>query len=305
MKRTAYISPATLGCIDAYEMVITDISKALEVENTSIKSLFFGGMILSGIEKIVVTKNTMEKLPREMIDYASPIGKSSIEEIYTEVDDFLWANALVKKDSKKAYVIGHVSAYLSDVLSAADCNRPLLTTFAIPSKSEYSKYVKREAIDIIDFLVKSVTTIQTSSPFLKSEITKADLNKIKTILSSDLFRTYSDSLVTVENERLSKESLRSVDGKVLELVKTFDNLLGIRKVTSSFFGLIPDIVELQFGKISGKLSRVVIDPMNKIIEGQRVVQIHSFHPVWREIWEERLRIVSSLLPNDRRLGLTE
>ncbi len=55
MKRTATVSPYSLGALEAYRVVIKDISKALGDPAVDVAKLFFAEMIQSGLQRFSVS----------------------------------------------------------------------------------------------------------------------------------------------------------------------------------------------------------------------------------------------------------
>jgi len=301
MTRSAFLSSATLGALEAYDQVITDLSKILEVEDTAIKTLFFGGMILSGIDEVIVPKSIESNLPHQLADYASYQDQALFDEISSEVNEFFWSNSLIGPDHTNASHIHELSTFFAEILAAADYNKPLLTTFPVPTRTKHAIFLKREVHDLISFLEESVLSTETNSPLLTLEISKKEVGRVKILLGSSVFKDYSASVKSVQLEHLSQSSVRLVGERAMNLVHEFDDILGIRKVSSKVFGLVPEFIELLFGKLSGKASRVITDPISKIIEGRQSIQIHSFHPIWREVWEKRLNNVREIIEHKKAL----
>ena len=294
MGRVAYIGGSTLGALEAYDRIITDLSNALEVEDTAVRTLFFGGMILSGIDHVLVPQNVIQSLPQEIAAYVKPRDDSTPREIYGEIEDLVWAHALIEKRSKKAVYLNELVAFMCELIPATDQGCPLLTTFPTPNLRSVSGLLRREFHDVVTHLENAISQVETSSPLLAAKVPKVHVGRVKEILRSELFKSYACALDQAHAEGFAGSSIQAWKGKATSLTQGFPDVLKVRSVGAKIFGLVPDVVEQIFGKLSGKASRVITDPLARVIEGRSSTEIFSFYPVWKEIWECRLDVVSRL-----------
>ncbi len=299
MKREAFLSSATLHALKAYENITVDLTRILkkkyEIEDTSIRTLFYGGMILSGIDRIVLPDDNSAELPDELASLATSVSQSGFSDVYAEIRELVWGHARIDAGKRDCAELNELSAFLAELIAASNSRRPLLTTFPVPLESKLCPLLKREFHDVVRFIERSVDTIELNSPLLTVVLPRRAISRVQTILSSDLFRAYSAALTQAEQEGMSQNAIQAVDVRSRTLVNAFDRELRVRTTLSRIVGLVPDAIDALAGKLAGRASKIVTEPLTRLIEGKHTIQIYSFHPVWKEVWEDRLKLVEALV----------
>jgi hypothetical protein len=303
MHRTAIVTPSSLGAIEAYRMVIKDISDVLGDPVIDIARLFFAVMIQSGLEQFVLPdKHPAELVRSSLLDQRiTTADYAKVEPVIRGIDELI---GLGKKDltlsKEDEHVLYNLIAFLHDLYIAAEFKRPVATVTDRPEPEAVRRLLREDVAVVVDGLLRCVQTVDVEAPVAKMEVVDTDLKMFRRIVESDAFGPYVDSQRLFET---ASHSAMSVSHEVVvearALVRRFPSLVDLRRTAVRAIDVVPEIVEVAVGKALGALAKPFTAALSGALGREQRLLLYSFYPTWRRIWDGKLDKVRFLIQQER------
>lgn len=290
MQRQAIINSHTLGAIDAYRMVIKDISEALGDPVIDMQRMFYALMIQSGIERFEVPRDVVVSAPSGLSDRVSPVSleteTSTLDSIYAAVTG---AAESAKCTEAQLGKVQELAYFLQDLHIAAVFCRPVVTALDTPKLAPLRGVLREDMFLVVDSLLSAVQILSANTPLTKLELPKRQVTSFREILESGLFAPYVESHSELESSLNSNStSLALVGQKARGLVDAFPDQLDLKKTGINVLQAIPALIDALAGKVFGAAATPFFAALGEAIASERRVLVYSFHPVWRQVWESKL-----------------
>ena len=302
MSRTALITPHSLGALEAYRMVITDISEVLGDPHVDIERLFFATMIQSGVEAFIVPEHyragledwTFIRQRIEKRDY------SRVETVAVELENLFTRTKRASLSDKDEKALRDITTLIQELYIAAEFRRPIVTVLGKPPVDRVRDVLREDVATVVEELLRQVATIGIEAPVVKMEVEKVTLARFRAIVESDAFGTYIErhELFETLSQRLPSAAER-VSLQTRALVRTFPSVVAFRNIAVRALDVVPQLVDLVGGKALGAAAKPFATALSAALGREQRLVAYSFYPTWRRIWEGKLDKVRSILHEER------
>lgn len=294
MKRQAIINSHTLGAINAYRMIIKDISVALGDPVVDMQRLFYAVMIQSGIELFQAPERPSDKLsiPPALSERFSPISFKSIDPTLANLHQVV-AGAMISDSCTDAQrrKVDELAFFLADLYVAAAFRRPVVTSLELPEIASLQGVLREDMLLGVSGLLKGLHSITVETPLTKIELPKRQLLAFQDVLQSDLFSPYVESQASLENSCSDLSTVNAVARNARKLVDAFPVQLDLKRTSIKVLHTLPAALDLVAGKAFGEATKPLISMLEAALSHERKLLVYSFYPVWRQIWDAKLEKV--------------
>jgi hypothetical protein len=302
MNRTAIVTPGSIGALEAYRVVIKDISKVLGDPQIDVAKLFFAVMIQSGLQRFSLPERPSTDIVHSKllagrvceISYGSV--ESVLHEIRAQVSGSVKPVPLADADQR---VVHDITSFLQELYLAAEFGRPVATVIDKPEQKDVRRLLREDVAIVIDGLLSSVQTVDVEAPVARFGIAEADLKSFKSVMASDVFEPY------VSSQQLFELAIRPTDGVVesvraraMTVVQTFPMFTSLKRTTIRALDAIPAVLDATAGKVFGAVAKPFMSALSEALGRDQRLVVYSFFPTWRQIWDGKLDKVRVLVANE-------
>ena len=174
-------------------------------------------------------------------------------------------------------LITMLMSFLLDLIMAMKNNASVIKVSQIPSiddvKANLPPEISLPIINIISQLESTNALLPAPSVYLP----KKSIERLESILRSDIYRSYSISHKNLEDSTQdSNKVINDIKSKGLNLLKKGKNILSEKCVFLDVIPVVPKIVDAAFGKLPGLLAQIAGDSANKLLKDKRNIVIYQF-----------------------------
>lgn len=199
-------------------------------------------------------------------------------------------------------LITMLMSFLIDLIMAMQNNASVIKVSQIPSIVDVRDNLPPELslpiINIISQLKSTNALLPAPSVYLPKE----SIERLDSILRSDIYRSYSISHKNLEDSTQdSNKVINDIKSKGLTLLQKGKNVLSKKRVFLDVIPVVPKIVDAAFGKLPGLLAQIAGDSANKLLKDKENIVIYQFDDWAREFTELKTH---HLLKNQRDSNLS-
>jgi hypothetical protein len=300
MEGETIISPYTLGTLEAYTVVIRDISEVLKDPIIDMRKLFYAVMIQSGLKRFRTPSNMKEFISAVLAERAAPMSFEKLDSKINGLHSCVIKNALPGLKKEQMRTVSDLAWFLTELYIAAEFRRPVATCVRFPKMMEIESVFREDLCIVVGGLLSAVETVNLSVPVARLKIPVKDFSLFSSVMSSNVFEPYVDS--HAELETLSNPSARIAEQVSLAArreVDTFPSNFELRKTAVGAIQSIPSIIEVTAGKVFGALAKPLFSTIADAISREQRLILYSFEPTWRQVWGGKLDKVRTILAKER------
>ena len=304
MKRTAIVTPSSLGALGAYRTVIKDISAVLGDPAIDVAKLFFAVMIQSGLDRFgVADEPTSDVLNSSLLtDRVCPIDYSRVADTLRGVREAIVRSSKSAEPSRdEQHILYGLAGFVEDLYLAAEYKRPVATVLDMPAVQDASNVLRDDMAIVIEALLKEVRTIDVQAPVARFDVQESDMKAFRAVMASDVFEPYVGSQALFEIvSRPTGGVVEAVAVSAKSIVRAFPNTIDLRKTLVHGIESVPAILDSTIGKAFGAVAKPIADALTSALGNDRRLLVYSFWPTWRRIWEAKLDKVRVIVANEKK-----
>jgi len=303
MKRTAVVSPYSLGALEAYRGVIKDISRLLGDPAVDVAKLFFAVMIQSGFQRFSVSDEPHSDIVRTSLltDRVCSVNYSRIQSPLNDIGSAIVRGAKNASPSNADLRLVHnLASFVQDLYIAAAFKKPVATVTDRPAVADIHRLFRDDMAIVLESLLKAVRAIDLEAPVMRFDVPDSSLGAFKAVMASDVFEPYVDSHTLFESVSRAPEGIaRRIRARARSLVLAFPNLMDLKGTTVQGIESIPSVLDATLGKAFGTAAKPFAGALSRALGQERRLLIYSFYPTWRRLWDAKLDKVRVLLAEER------
>lgn len=186
--------------------------------------------------------------------------------------------------------ISMLMSFLLDLIMAMKNSASVIKVSQIPSIDDVKANLPPEISLPIINIISQIESTNALLPAPSVYLPKKSIEKLDSILRSDIYRSYSISHKDLEDSTQdTNKVINDIKSKGLTLLKKGKNILSKKRVFLDVIPVVPKIIDAAFGKLPGLLAQIAGDSANKLLKDKKNIVIYQFDDWAREFVEYKIQ----------------
>ena len=289
-QRTVLVPPSSLGALDALRMVFSDIADISGQTPLNIDALFASTIFQAGIDRFLTFGDTpSDYTPARFIsDRTSTIEPPDLNDFYRRIHA-VFESQFVRPPNRDSRIFT-LPSLIVDLVIAARYRTSLVTTLPLEDISNFRDVLRPEFFASLERFFASLEHDAAGVPLPRSTVRTADIDRIRTVLDSDLFTDYSRAHHALESPVTEMRiQIRRVEDAARNLTRGFSDYLSIRNLVLSGLSITGKTIELFLGSLSASVLAPFKNFFESYFSADHRVVIYNFYDVWHAQFEKQIQ----------------